>query len=565
LETSVEWLEDTRVNVKLEFTSQEMRSAFGKVYGELSKHIVVPGFRPGKAPRVLLERVLDKEAVREQVVQELVPDLLGSVIEERKLFVVGEPDINYDPPEADQPFVVTAGIAIVPDPKVGDISTISIVRPQVSLSDEEVDSIIEGLREARSVSVEVTDRPVERGDFVRLHYQITSEGEELYDPEDLPMMYLEVGAEWYTPIIDDDLVGLLVGDIKDIAVEYPEDYENPRLAGKPATFQVHIESVSRRMLPELDEEFLRRWDVPDPDGLRLRIREERAAEAQEAIEESVKDQAVAGLIKLCTVQLPELLIVTQADELTREFSKKLKDEEGLTLREYLDRGGMEFAFYRHDMELRAARMLKRAFAVEAVAKERGIEISDEALEESVWALARSARMGFSEMWEMLKESGTLEEMRERKRREKVVELILAEAQVTEREMTFRELASGDWLPEEEPEPEGEPERTAEAQAEDDTEAPASGPDSLDDAPLAEPVPVGEEATPLPPEGASQGPELVEGEEAGEGPQTGTPLEPDIPPPDPIGLGSGRALPEGEGEDGARPGPLEGSADAEVTG
>jgi len=552
VETSVERLEDTRVNVKLEFTSQEMRSAFGKVYSELSKQVLVPGFRPGKAPRILLERVLGKEAVRAQVVQELVPDRLASVIEERKLFVVGEPDITYDPPESDQPFLVTAGLAVVPDPEVGDLSAISIVRPQVFLSDDETDRIIEGLRESASRSVEVTDRPIELADFVRLHYQITCDEEELYDPNDLPMMYLEVGAEWYVPVIDNDLVGLTTEDTKDIAVEYPEDYENARLAGKTATFRVKIESVSRRELPELDEAFLESWNVTDLEGLKRRIRDERLTDISEVTKDVVEQQALAGLIRSCTMQLPDLLITTQADDLSRAFVKRLKDEEGLTLREYIDRAGIEFSDYRRDLERQAERVLRRAFAVEAVAKQRGIEVPDEDLEEPVWTLARSARMSFSEMWDMLKESGTLEEMRERKRQDKVVELILAEAQVTDREMSFQEFASNEWRPTPEPEPEAD--SAPEAEVRDEAEAGASEPGGLDDVPHPAPLPEEEgEATPLPPgevapegsEGAGEGPSLRAAPGSGQTDSVASTL-PGLDGPDPAPLLGG------EGQDDDQP-------------
>jgi trigger factor len=443
VETSVERLESTSVQLVLNFDQEEMRRAFGKAYGGLSTQVTLPGFRPGKAPRKLLERVLGKEVAQNQVIQDLVPDAITETVEEQDIVVVGEPKLDYEPPEPDQPFQVTATLTVLPEVEVGDVTGLELVKPVVKVSEEDVDELVEALRERAAKSVDVEDRPIEEGDFVYLTYQITADDEALYDEENLPQMYLEVGSEYYEPVVDYDLIGLSMGESKDIQVEYPDDYDNARLAGKPATFSVTIDRISARQKPELDEEFFEEYGVESLEELRDRFRKEREREINESVESLLHDQITAQLMNRCDIELPGQLIASQAAEMDLEFRNRL-EREGMDLQEYLSESDTSMREYMQDMQRQAGRVLKRSLVLDAATKEQGIEVTDEDLEETVWTLAQTTNQTFTDMWALLEEGGQLEDMRSRQATEALMKKIMESAEITEKELTMDEFREGAW-------------------------------------------------------------------------------------------------------------------------
>ncbi len=445
METSIERLAGCQVKITLAFDETEMKAAFDKAYKALSKEVALPGFRRGKAPRTLLERALGPEVAQQQVVSELIPESLSKVIEENELHTVGDPDLDVELPKPNEAYTVSATVPVMPVPEIGEWRDARIVKPKVSFDDASIDEVIEKLRERTAASVDITDRPVESGDFVYVRYQIECEDETLYSEDALPQMYMEVGAEWYTPSIDADVIGMSVGETKEIAVEYPDDYDNPRLAGKSAKFTATVEGIRRRVIPELDAEFFEKVGVADLDGLRARIREDRQNEIDSLVEGTTREQAMACVVRATKLEYPETLVKAETDERLAELEESL-DREGLTVEDHLRREGIDEVQLRRRVRADSKRALAVMLVADALAKEHSIELPDEELEESVWSLAQSAKMGFSEMWETLERTGQLDEMRRRMLRTRVCDFVLEHIGVDEPEMTYDELLKGEWLP-----------------------------------------------------------------------------------------------------------------------
>jgi trigger factor len=502
LETTVERLEGSRVRVTLNFSVEEIDTAFGKAYRTLGKQVAIPGFRPGKAPRMLLERHLGKEVAPSQVLQDLVPDALEKAVEEQDIRAVGDPELEAEPPVAGEAYAASAVFTVWPEPSIGEWREEKVVRPKLVLDDALIDEGIEGLRSARATSEDVTDRPVEKGDFVRASYQIICEEETLYAPEALPQLYLEVGAEWYSPAVDDDLVGMALGETKDISVTYPEDYDAPRLAGKPAIFQATIDSIQVRRLPELDEAFLSTVGVSDLDGLREHISEERRKEVEPLVKRASRDQALLAVARNTTIDMPVQLVAANVQDRWSDLKEEI-DRKGLTLEDYLEEQELTVEQLAKLFRARARRAITTALVVDALAKQESIEVPEDEMEEAVWRLAQSAKTGFSEMQELLERTGQLEEMKRSRLTDRVADWLLEQLTIEEPELSYDELTKGEWLPdmdpadlaEEEPEPPSEGSPTEEpSEAEADAEA------------EGEPAPEAEAA----PEEASEAAEQEEG-------------------------------------------------------
>ncbi len=443
METTVERLENTTVRVVLSFDEREMKKAFGRAYSDLSSQVTIPGFRPGKAPRQLLDHMLGRDAARSQVMSELVPDAITGAVEAEDLFVVGEPKLEYDPPEPDRAFTVTATLTIMPSVEVGDVSGLELVKPVVRATEEEIDAALQQLVEQLATSVEVEGRAVQTGDFVYANCQVSVDGEPVYGPDDPEPLFFEVGAGYSMPAIDGDLIGMMVGESKELEVTYPEDYRDERLAGKKALMTVTIDRITERRKPELDEALFERVGVSDLQGLRDRIRRELEENANSDIDALMRSQAAAALANRCDVELPKEIIEARADDLEQELRETL-EESGKTYEEYLASQGITAEADRAKRMKEAQEQTKRFLVLRAAAKEMGLETTDEELEEAVWSLARSANRTFTEMWEMLADGDVLEDMRSTRTREKVISRILELASIREIELTRREFEAGEW-------------------------------------------------------------------------------------------------------------------------
>lgn len=445
METTLERLEGSRVRVTLNFGVDEMAVAFDKAYRTLGKQVTVPGFRPGKAPRALLERRLGKEVAPAQVMQDLVPDALEKAIEEQSLQTIGDPELEPEPPVAGEPYEVIAVFHVWPEPVIGEWSGEKVVRPKLVLSDEATDGAVRALQLANATSVDVTDRPLAIGDFARIRYQVTCDDEALYPEEQLPEMYLQVGEEWYLPALDNDLVGLSIGETKDIATVYGDDHQVPRLAGRPATFRVTLESIQSREVPELDEAFFTKVGVSDLEALKAKVATERAESISGDLSRATRDQALLAVVRHTTVDYPAAAIEAQVTERERAMLRTL-DEEGLTFEDYLADSGLTTDEYALLQIGRSRRAIATALVVEKLAKDHGIEVPEEELEEAVWRLAQTAKMGFSEMNDLLERTGQLEEMKNQRLADRVADWILGQLTVEEPEMDYDELVAGDWVP-----------------------------------------------------------------------------------------------------------------------
>jgi trigger factor len=443
VDTTVERLESTTVRLVLSFDQAEVKRAFGKAYGDLSSQVAIPGFRPGKAPRMIIDQVLGREAVRGQVIGDLVPDAITETVDSYEFFVVGEPQLDYEEPQPDQPFTVAATLTVMPEVELGELSGLELVKPVIKPTEEQIDSIVEGVREQHSVSVDVDDRGVQQDDFVYVTYQVTVDGEAMYEPEELPSMFLQVGAHYYKPEIDADLIGMSTGESKDIPVTYPEDHNDDRLAGKSATFTATVDRVTIRQSAELDEAFFERVGVADFEALRDRARREWEDQANADVDGLVEAQVLAIMTERGSVDLPDTITSSRVEELEQEVQRRLRLTDS-DMDTYLSERSQTLEQHQADLRRSAEREINQFLVIRAAAKQLDLEATDEDIEEAVWTLARSMNKTFSEMWEMLERTDTLDDMRTRRTTEKVLSHIIEQASIREVELTHEAYTEGEW-------------------------------------------------------------------------------------------------------------------------
>ncbi len=443
MDTTVERLESTSVRLVLSFDQAEVKRAFGKAYGDLSSQVTIPGFRPGKAPRMIIDQVLGREAVRGQVMGDLVPDAITETVDSYGFFVVGEPQLDYKEPEPDQPFTVAATLTVMPEVELGDLSGLELVKPVIKPTEEQIDTMLERVRDQHAISLDVEDRGVQQDDFVYVTYQVTVDGEAVYDQEELPDMFLQVGAHYYKPEIDADLIGMSTGESKDIPVTYPEDHDDDRLAGKSATFTATVDRITIRQDAELDGAFFERVGVADLEALRDRVRREWEEQANADVDALLESQVLAIMVERGSVELPETLTSSRVEELDQEVQRRLRLTDS-DMDTYLSERSLTLEQHQAGLRKSAEREINQFLVIRAAAKQLDLEATDEDIEEAVWTLARSMNKTFSEMWEMLERTDTLDDMRTRRTTEKVLSHIIEQASVREVELTDDEYSEGEW-------------------------------------------------------------------------------------------------------------------------
>ena len=372
----VEKLEKNMAKLTIEATAEEFEKAVQKAYQKNKSRINLPGFRKGKAPRVMIEKMYGKGVFYEDAANELIPEAYGKALEECDLDIVSRPEIDVTQIEAGKPFIFTATVALKPEVTLGDYKGVEVTARPVEVTDDEVQAEIDKEREKNSRVTDVDDRVVEKGDLIKLDFDGSVDGEpfeggkaENYD--------LTVGSGSFIPGFEDQLIGAKIGQELDVNVTFPEDYHAENLRGKAAVFKCKVNEIKVKELPEADDEFAQ--EVSDFDTLeeykadiRKNLTERKEREAKNAKETEV----VAKIVENAEMDIPEPMVNGQVTNMLQDFARRMQSQ-GLTMEQYFQFTGMDEAKVREQMRPEALKRIQNSLVLEAVAKAENTEISDE--------------------------------------------------------------------------------------------------------------------------------------------------------------------------------------------
>lgn len=461
MKVHTENLPDCRVQIQLQFDVKDVQAAFAKVYRDLNRQGQVPGFRPGRTPKVLLVRHYGEDAISGMAKYELLSDTVEEVLKDLDLVETPElPDLEELQVAEDQPLEVVFTATVGPRVTVGDLSGIEILKPSVDVSEEDVEEVIAQLREIQGEEVKPDRDVVATGDVVDLEVEITLEGDDDDDDDGAPIEEFEeslrVGAGDHFPPIDDKLVGRIVGQTIEMDATYPEDYHDEELAGRSAHLKARIVALRELRLPPLNDEFAREVDkdCETLDDLRAMIR--RDMERRRALfgREEVDEQVTEALLERCEVELPEVLLMKAMEEECAELA-----------REHMA-AGENFETFRQAMTMSDNLAARQVFArvhralsfhaiVHELTKQRGIEVGEDNLAEQAAIYASQNDLELSYVTQAASVQREFKERLESQAvQRKVFEAVMADAEV-------RELAMDEYL---EIQQEREAQRAAEAAA-----------------------------------------------------------------------------------------------------
>lgn len=402
MSVQVEKLEKNMAKLTIEVSAAEFEKALEDAFLKNKNKISVPGFRKGKVPRQMVEKMYGPEIFYEDAANALIPDAYSKALDECEEDIVSSPEIDVTQIEKGKSFIFTATVALKPEVKLGKYKGVKVEAAEVTVTDEEVDAKIEKERENNARTIEVTDRPVKEGDMTVLDFEGFVDGV-AFDGGKGENYPLTIGSGAFIPGFEEQLVGAEIGKEVEVNVTFPEDYQAEELKGKAAVFKCTIKEIKEKELPALDDEFAS--EVSEFDTLeeyKKDVKETLTIEKEKAAREAKEAAVIDAIIADSDMDIPEAMVTTQQKQMIDEFAQRMQMQ-GLSMEQYFQFTGATLDKMMEQVKPQAETRIKSRLVLEAVAAKEGIEATEEDYEEEIKTMAEVYQMEPDKIKEMLPE------------------------------------------------------------------------------------------------------------------------------------------------------------------
>ena len=403
MNVQVENLEKNMAKLTVEVPAEELEKALQAAYMKEKNKISVPGFRKGKVPRKMIEKMYGAAIFYEEAANILIQDNYAQAMEESGADIVSRPVIDVVQIEAGKPFIFTAEVAVRPEVKLGKYKGVQVTKVDTTVTDEEVDNAVEAERQKNARMVTVTDRAAANGDTAVIDYEGSVDGVP-FEGGKAENHSLELGSHSFIDTFEDQIVGHNAGDEFDVNVTFPTEYHAAELAGKPAVFKVKLHEIKVKELPELNDEFAQ--DVSEFDTLdeyKADVRKHLEVEKENEAKRTKEDEAIAKIIEKSEMEIPEAMIETQCENMVNDFAQRIA-QSGLTMEQYMQFSGMTLDKLKEQVRPEAEMRIKSSLVLEQIAKDENIEISDEEVDAEIERMAAQYGMEADKLKEYMGES-----------------------------------------------------------------------------------------------------------------------------------------------------------------
>lgn len=386
MKATVEKLEKNRVILEVEVEAPKLEQALDKAYRKLVKQVNIPGFRKGRVPRFILERFLGKEPLYHEAIEIVVPPAYQEAVEETQIEPIDHPELEIVQMEEGRPLIFKATVEVKPEVKLGQYKGLTVHRPEVKVTEEDIEAFLKGLQERFAELKDVEEGTVEEGDMVYLDFQGQVDGQ-VY-PELKGENYpLEIGSDTFLPGFAAQLIGARIDEEREIKVTLPDNYYQEQLAGKEAIFTVRVRGIKRKHLAPIDDEFARDvGEFENLEELKEDIRERLEARQRQRAEAEVRSQVVNQAVENAEVELPGVLVERRIGLLINDLAWRLQAQ-GLTLDKLLERSGKTIDQLKEEFRPRAEKDVKTDLVLEAIAKAEGITATQEDIDREIKKMA----------------------------------------------------------------------------------------------------------------------------------------------------------------------------------
>ena len=425
MSVQVEKLANNMAKLTIEVAAEELDKAIEKVYQKQKNSISVPGFRKGKVPRAMVEKMYGAAIFYEDAANELIPAAYEKAYDECGEDIVSSPKVDVIQIEKGKPFIFTAEVALKPEVTLGKYKGIKVDKVEVEITDAEVDAEIDAERERNARSISVTDRAVKDGDQTVIDFEGFKDGVafEGGKGENYP---LTIGSGAFIPGFEEQLIGKNIGEEVEVNVTFPEQYQAEELAGQPAVFKVTVKEIKEKQLPELDDEFAAEVSEFDTlaeykEDVKKNLTEKREKDVKNAKEDAVID----AIIEDAKMDIPEAMVETTQRQMIQEFAQNIQMQ-GLSMEQYFQFTGLTVETMMEQVKPQAEKRIKSRLVLEAVVKAENIVATEEDFDNEIAKMAEMYKMEADKVKESIGEEGK-KQLMEDLAVSKAVEFVVNEA------------------------------------------------------------------------------------------------------------------------------------------
>ena len=427
MSVQVEKLEKNMAKLTVEVSAEDFKAAIKKAFNKNKNRFAIPGFRKGKAPQAMIEKMYGEGVFYEDAADEAINASYAEAMKESGLDIVSRPEVTIEKIGKDEPFVYSALVAVKPEVTLGQYKGVEVEKADASVSAEDVEAELKKVQEQNARLLTVEDRGVEDGDQTVIDFEgfVDGKGFEGGKAEDYP---LTIGSHSFIDTFEEQLIGKKIGEECEVNVTFPTEYHAADLAGKPATFKVTVKEIKVKELPELNDEFASEVSEFDTLDEYKKDVEKKLAEKKE-IEANSKneDAVVAKVVENATMEIPDKMIDAQAENMVQDMARRMQSQ-GLSLDMYLKYTGMTVEQMKEQARPDAEKRIRTRLVLEAVAKAENIQISDEKVDEEVAKMAEAYKMEVEKLKSDMSESD-VKQMKEDLAVQQAVDLLVAEAKL----------------------------------------------------------------------------------------------------------------------------------------
>ena len=427
MSVQVEKLEKNMAKLTVEVSAEDFKAAIKKAFNKNKNRFAIPGFRKGKAPQAMIEKMYGEGVFYEDAADEAINASYAEAMKESGLDIVSRPEVTIEKIGKDEPFVYSALVAVKPEVTLGQYKGVEVEKADASVSAEDVEAELKKVQEQNARLLTVEDRGVEDGDQTVIDFEgfVDGKGFEGGKAEDYP---LTIGSHSFIDTFEEQLIGKKIGEECEVNVTFPTEYHAADLAGKPAAFKVTVKEIKVKELPELNDEFaseVSEFDTLDEykKDVEKKLVEKKEIEANSKNEDAV----VAKVVENATMEIPDKMIDAQAENMVQDMARRMQSQ-GLSLDMYLKYTGMTVEQMKEQARPDAEKRIRTRLVLEAVAKAENIQISDEKVDEEVAKMAEAYKMEVEKLKSYMSESD-VKQMKEDLAVQQAVDLLVAEAKL----------------------------------------------------------------------------------------------------------------------------------------
>lgn len=419
-----EKLEGNEGVLTVEVAAEKVDAALDQAFKKVVKKVNVPGFRKGKVPRAIFEKQFGVESLYQDALDIILPDAYANAIDEAGIEPVDRPEIDVETMEKGSNLVFTAKVTVKPEVELGEYKGLEVEEKDTTVTDEDVDAELKKLQERHAELVVVEDGTIENGDTAVLDFEGFVDGE-AFEGGQAENYSLEIGSGQFIPGFEEQLVGLKVGDEKDVEVSFPEEYHAEDLAGKPATFKVKIHDIKRKELPVLDDEFAKDVNekVETLEELKAELKEKLQQDKESEAHNDVRDTLVEKAAENAKIDIPEAMVNTEVDRMMQEFDQRLQAQ-GMNLDLYYQFSGQDETAMREQFKIDGEKRVRINLTLEAIANAENIEVADEDVDNEIEKMAEMYQRPVDEIKNIFAAQGGLEGIKSDLKIQKAVEFLV---------------------------------------------------------------------------------------------------------------------------------------------